>query len=55
MPEATRWQLIKNKMKKSLKVKLQSLSNEEMESYVGGDAKTVTLPTVIVRPPRRQE
>ena len=40
MPEAFRWQLKITKMKTSLKAKLQSLSKEEMKSYVGG--KTIT-------------
>ena len=48
MPEAFRWQLKITKMKTSLKAKLQSLSKEEMKSYVGG--KTITLPTITCTP-----
>ena len=39
-------------MKTSLKAKLQSLSKEEMKSYVGG--KTITLPTITCTPDKRK-
>jgi hypothetical protein len=38
------------KMKTSLKAKLQSLSKEEMKSYVGGKTITITLPTITCVP-----
>ena len=50
MPEAFRWQLKITKMKTSLKAKLQSLSKEEMKSYVGGKTITITLPTITCVP-----
>jgi hypothetical protein len=37
-------------MKTSLKAKLQSLSKEEMKSYVGGKTITITLPTITCVP-----
>ena len=35
---------------KSLKIKLESLSSEEVKSTMGGSGKPYTLPTVVVVP-----
>ena len=43
----------KNKNMKSLKIKLESLSSEELKSTMGGSGKTYTLPTVIAVPQNR--
>ncbi len=38
---------------KSLKIKLESLSSEELKSTMGGSGKPYTLPTVVVVPQNR--